>query len=207
MRNLGFIWLLFFSTNLWSAEPVASGFYAGGTMGFAELDDDSMGDNQDFEDNSGTFNIFGGYQVNAYLAAEASFNLLGAYEGEIATADIDNSYSALTLSLIGRMPLGGGLSVFAQVGGGVASIYQVVDGVVGSYYYDDDDASSSGFATVWGVGLSYLIPNYNAVEIRAGYHQTAFEVDAYAVDGLGNLVENEYDQTIEQFYVGAAYHF
>jgi len=208
MRNIYLVILLFVSTSVWSDESGQSGFYVGGSAGFAQLDDDGMGNNlQSFDDNSGTFRGFGGYQFNPYFAAEVAMDWLGLYQGETATADIDNSYSSFTLSLIGKIPLGSGLSLFIQGGGGVASIYQVVDGTIGGVYYDDEDASNSGFATVWGGGLSYLIPNHSAIELRAGYLHTDFQVDAVAVNSLGNLVENEYDQAIKQIYFGAAYHF
>ncbi len=207
MRNLALI-LLLFSANLWSAEAVESNFYAGGALGFAELNEDGMAYHlKSFDNNSATVHIFGGYQFNPYFSAELAIDSLGFYQGETKTADIDNSYSSLTFSLLGRMPLGGGFSVFAQGGGGVASIYQVVDGVIPPYYYDDDDTSSSGFATVWGAGLSFLVPDHNAIEIRAGYLRTNFEVDAVTVNGPGKLIKEEYDQSIKQFYVGAAYHF
>jgi OOP family OmpA-OmpF porin len=208
MRNLGLVLLLIFSSNLWSAESRDSGFYAGIALGFAELDDDGMGDNLwTFDDNSGTFHAYGGYQFNRYLAAELSLDSLGTYEGETLTADIDSSYSALLVSMVGRLPLGAGFSLYAQGGGGIASIYQWVDGVIGPFYFDDEYEANSGFAVAWGGGLSYVIPDYNEIEIRAGYLRTDFEVDAYTVNGGGFLVETEFDQSIEQFYLGAAYHF
>ena len=63
------------------------------------------------------------------------------------------------------------------------------------------------FATVWGAGLSFFIPKHNAIEIRAGSLRTKFGVNAAMVNGLGDLEKNKYDQSIKQFYLGAAYHF
>ena len=209
MRHIALLVLLFVSVNLWASDSGLSnsGFYAGGSLGFSDFNDDGMGDNLSSDDDSGTLHLFGGYQFNPYLSAEAAIDALGYYESETPTADIDNSYSAVTVSLLGRMPLGMGFSAFVQGGGGIASIYQVVDGTIGSYYYNDDDASDSGFATVVGGGLSYSAPQLSSLEFRLGYLQTDFEVDAAAVNALGDLVENKYDQTIKQFYFGAAYHF
>ncbi len=203
MRYIIMLFVLVISLNAGAQE---NHFYAGVNIGFTELDDDGMGDNQSFEENSGLVRIFAGYQFNTYLASELTVGSLGLYEGETPTADISNSYSALTLSLLGYLPLAGGVSLFAQGGGGLATNYQVIDGVIGGTFYDDEEESGSGLGTFWGAGLSYVIPE-TSVEIRLGYQRTDFEVDAWGIDGLGNLVENEYDQTVEQFYLGAAYHF
>lgn len=207
MRNYVLLLLCLLSTNLWAADSEQKRLYAGGSLGFSELDDDGMGDHLDLDDNALAFRVFGGYQFNTYLAAEAAVDFLGMYNGETTTADLDSSYSALTLSLVGRLPLGDGLSIYAQGGMGVASIYQWVDGVIGSYYYDDGDEADSGLARSWGAGISYMLPGDESIEVRAGFLQTEFELDALSVNGTGNLVQNEYDQNIKQLYLGAAIHF
>lgn len=208
MRNLLIVCALMFSANLCCAESSDSDFYAGGALGFTDFNDDGMGDRLwDFDDDSGTLHFFGGYKINPYLAAEASVDTFGTYYGETLTGDIDSSYTSLMVSLVGRIPLGAGFSVYVQGGGGFVSIYQYVDGLFGSWYYDDEYETDSTFATSWGGGLSFLIPDNNEIEIRAGYLRTDFEMDALAVTGGGFLVRNEFDQSIEQFYIGAAYHF
>jgi Na+-transporting NADH:ubiquinone oxidoreductase subunit NqrF len=79
--------------------------------------------------------------------------------------------------------------------------------VIGPFYYDDEFETNTAFATSWGGGFSLLIPDNNEIELRAGYLRTSFDIDAYSVNGSGFLLRNDYDQTIEQFYIGAAYHF
>lgn len=212
MRCYGWFFLCLISPSLWAEDSgfeksAEQRFYVGGGLGFTELDDDGMGQYQGFDDEAVSFRAFAGYEFNSYLAAEAAMDFLGYYDGGTVTSDIENSYSTLTLSLVGRIPLGGGLSMFAQAGGGIASVYQWVDGLIGPYYYDDDYEEDSGFANVWGAGFSYVLPMNEAIEIRAGYLETQFELEAVSVNQFGFLAKNEYDQTVEQFYLGAAYHF
>jgi len=207
MRYCGWLVLCLFSSSLWAADALENRFYVGGALGFTELDDDGMGNYQSLDDNSGSFRLFGGYNFNSWLAAEVAMDLLGYYEGDTLTSEIENTYSSLTLSLVGRMPLGNGLSAFVQGGGGAVTLSQWVDGLIGPFYYDDEYEANSGFATVWGAGLSYVIPDNEQFEVRAGYLQTNFEVEAIAINNLGFLQESEYDQSIERFYLGVVYHF
>lgn len=203
MRYLILSILVLVSTSLWADDQ---GFYAGGTVGLTQLDDDHMGRYQDQDDTAGSIRVFGGYHFNPYLSAEASVDWLGRYESVTSMSDIYSDYSALTASVLGNLPLGEGFSLYAQLGGGIASVYQDVWAISGSTLYDGSD-SDSGLARLWGIGAAYVASGLPHIEFRAGYEQILFRVRAYAVDGSGNLTHNHYDQGIEQFYLGAAYRF
>lgn len=189
-----------------SPAPSDSGFYAGGTIGATQLDDDNMGRYQDQDTSGGAFNVYGGYQFNKYLASEVTLHWLGSYEGQTVSSDIWSDYSAFTLTMLGKLPLGGGFSLYGQAGGGVASIYQDIWVALPGGLYDDSD-SDSALAKVFGAGLLYIPPQLPFMEFRAGYMQTDFRIRAYAVDGAGNLTRDHYNQRIEQFMLGAAYRF
>lgn len=204
LRLLGFLTLVSFSIYSWCGE---SRLYVGGELGGVRLyDDGGMNNFQDSDGSKVGLRAFGGYQVNPYLAAEVAVDWLGLYEARTPVSDIFNSYSGLTCSALGKIPLTENFSLYGQFGLGLVFVYQDVAAVAGPYLVRDLSWDSS-LAALFGAGFSFTLPTAKQVELRAGVQQMIFNVDAYALDANSNVVRDNYDQRIREFYLGMAYHF
>jgi len=195
--------LLLISTSAWCDE---NKFYVGGEIASAKLSDNGMGDFQSMDNTTGAIHLFGGYQFTPVLAAEVAIDGMGSYEGSTPSSDIYNDYSAFTVSALGRFPLGQYFSIYGQLGFGLASIYQDITAVSGpNLIYGSH--SDTNFASLWGAGVSYVFPMMKELELRAGGQKISFSIDAYSIDNASNLIHKNYDQSIQEFYLGVAYRF
>lgn len=183
------------------------GLYAGGLLGLSHLDDDGMGDRQDFNEGGGMASIHAGYQFSPYAALQLNLEMLGGHEGETVTADSYSSYSGITLSILPRVSLDSGVSVYGELGGGLVSVYQWIDGTIGAVYYDDETELNTAPAYLYGLGFSYDLPAVSGLQLRVGYRRTCFETDAWSITNTNVLVESEHEQVITQLYAGASYYF
>jgi hypothetical protein len=116
----------------------AGDWYVGGGLGMARAKDASenaaansstlaqygISDITSHDDSSGTLSIFGGYQINKYLAAELAYTYLGTYDMHGFTAPAptlpagreQNRADAFSLAAVFSAPLGKTFSLYGKLG-------------------------------------------------------------------------------------------
>lgn len=147
------------------AAASAEGFFAGGSIGWAEAEVASStlfaGDR---DDTLGLIKGFGGYRVNKNLAVEGS--LVGASNDE--DNQFEFTFAAITGSVMGIIPLSEAVEIFGRGG------FYLGDSEVGSNSSEDE----SGFLA--GAGAFINIGSRRQFTIR-------FEYEYYDVDKLDEL--------------------
>jgi OOP family OmpA-OmpF porin len=94
------------------------GFYAGASIGSANLDDDF--DGFEVDDDTTAYRLIGGWWVNRYFALEAGYQNFGDFEqdfsinGELQQAKL--SADGYTLGVQGSYPLANRISVYGRAG-------------------------------------------------------------------------------------------
>lgn len=95
-----------------------SGIYIGGALGQAEQSDQCSGtapgvscDNKD-----SAWKIFGGFQVNRYLAAELGYANLGEASASAGTVSAKDEATAFELVALGMFPVVERFSIFGKLG-------------------------------------------------------------------------------------------
>lgn len=157
--------LALIGSGAWAAD---SGFYMGGDIGRTKNNANATTDPRANVKKSDTsYGIYGGYQLNRYLAAEVGVARLG-------TQKIGNTNSKTTtysLDAIGRLPVSDSLAVYGRLGG--AHYERSYNGI------PNERAHSVGLKV--GVGADYAInknwavrtelTRYNHMPVAAGYGQ------------------------------------
>jgi OmpA-OmpF porin, OOP family len=110
-----------------TAHAQKTGFYAGGAAGRLDYNIDSADLNANGaritsnDDKDTGWKVFGGYQFNKYIGAEASYTGLGKFSAKGTANGLPFSASARTdgyaLALMGTLPLNDKLAFFGKVGG------------------------------------------------------------------------------------------
>ena len=94
------------------------GFYAGGSIGSANLDDDF--DGFEIDDDTTAYRIVGGWWVNRYFALEAGYQNFGDFEQDVDIGSVISSVSlsadGFTLGATGSVPLSEQFSLFGRAG-------------------------------------------------------------------------------------------
>ncbi len=144
------------------------GFYAGASIGSANLDDDF--DGFEIDDDTTAYRIVGGWWVNRYLALEAGYQNFGDFEQDF----IELSADGYTLGVQGSYPLANRVNVFARAGwffwDGEAEINNV------------SQASPEDSNPYLGLGLSYDISNSFSVNGDwSRYELESTESDVFSV--------------------------
>lgn len=155
------------------AAVMAQGWYAGGGLGDSEVEDVGGDDT--------SFKLFGGYRLSERVAVEAAYHDFGDYNERSVSAEAE----ALSLSVVGMLPLNPQWSLFAR--GGLARTS--TDVRVGSWHESDDD-----FSLAVGLGVTWLVTPQ--IELRADYEL----IDQVSFGGID-------DGDIETVGIGAAYRF
>jgi OOP family OmpA-OmpF porin len=163
LNGLSLLCLLASMSALAETQP---GFYVGAGIGEATVEIDDTG----FDESDAAFKVFGGYNINQYLAMEAGYFDGGTADrtsaGRFVGGSIEVSTSGLNLSLLGRVPLNERFSLHARVG--VASydvdtkvvVYSPVDRST----FEDSDSNDD---LTYGLGVAFdLTPSF---ELRADY--------------------------------------
>ena len=166
-----------FSASLFLASTVqADGFYAGGSVGFgdATLRSDIQFDDPD--DKLFLIKGVGGYRVNKFFAVEGT--IIGATNDgwndwdDSFDGDTDVSFSALTGSFVGIIPVDETFELYAKVGGYVG------ESEVGDDFFffgtNNRDEDESGL--VWGAGAFFNFGSRKQFTIRVDYEE--FDTDA-----------------------------
>jgi OOP family OmpA-OmpF porin len=141
------------------------GFQFGFGLGKAKIEDTVFGvpiDDRDF-----SWKVFGGYQFNRYLAAEIAFHdgLNRKYTDLDHTARLETKASQA--SVIGSIPMGEYLSVFARAGMSKWDAKASISGPILNDSIKDDGADPS-----YGAGIGLL---YDGALLRFEYERGKFE--------------------------------
>jgi opacity protein-like surface antigen len=214
MQRIIVVLLCLFSANLWAdryyrddrENSGSSNFYIGGAIASSELNDDGMSHNQSLGNTTGSLHLFGGYQFDRTFAVELGMDWLGDYTMRSPVSNIEADYSTVTMSVVGKVPLDQEFFLYGQLGMGVVSLYQHVNVDNGTQWVYGDD-NDSNWAGVWGVGFGFIPRQTQQLELRLGFQQTVFQINAYSIDNAGFLTRDRYSQDVRQGYIGAAWHF
>jgi OOP family OmpA-OmpF porin len=149
----------------------SANLYLGGSIGNARY--------SELDDNSASFSLFGGYNVNEILSVEGNWSSLGEAENNGATADV----SALSLSILGKLPLKTDLTLFGRAGLARWNFD------FKSSALDDSDSDTDPY---FGLGLDYNITGNTSVR---------FDWNRYSMEPtLGGVRQDQED--ISNFSVG-----
>ena len=178
-----------------------------GGLGYAEssLDDDGLFRGWDKDDDDRGLHIFGGYRFNPYLAAELSIRDLGEYRAQGHDFSYRSELIATTVGVVGTLPLGDHVSLYARIGVGYVSMDERL--TTANYRYKDDD---SGGVSSLGAGVEFRPMGRDALSIRLGWESHFFTVEADRLIRVGNtvlLVEDDYDQRVDSLGLDIAYYF
>ena len=95
-----------------------SGFFVGGSIGAATLDDDI--DTFALDTDSNAFRLTAGWQFSDFLALEAGYHDFGKFDEQLdlggILSDVDIRADGYTLGLTTSIPLGSNLSLFGRAG-------------------------------------------------------------------------------------------
>jgi OOP family OmpA-OmpF porin len=152
--------LLFAGAAAVAAEPPSRGFYLGGNVGVATLDDDGMFAGLQFDDSGTSYGVYGGYKILKYLAVEARFSNQGSYSIGGGGLQDDLDATAYSAHIVGIVPFGtSGWELFGELGIGNVKLDSECCGS------DDSSAASAG------IGVRYYPTPHLGI---------AIQTDAYA---------------------------
>ena len=129
---------------------------------------------KEIDDSSAAFGLFGGFHLNEVLSIEAAYNDFGKAEKGGAKEEA----SALSLGMVGKLPIKTDFTLFGKVGLAAWDI----DASPGSL-------SDSGTDVYFGIGADYDISGTAAVR---------FGIDQYTMGG-------DFDEDITSFAIGFIY--
>ena len=163
-----------FGASLFLASTVqAEGFYAGGSVGFGDATlrwDDQFDDPDD-----ALFVVkgIGGYRVNEFFAVEGT--IIGATNDEYDDGfdgEADVSFSALTGSFLGIIPVAENFELYAKVGGYVGES-EVEDNF---FFFGANSRDENESGLVWGAGAFINFGSRKQFTVRVDYEE--FDTDA-----------------------------
>ncbi|MBX2867591.1 MAG: outer membrane beta-barrel protein [Acidiferrobacterales bacterium] len=141
-----------------TVPTIAEGFYIGAGVSQAFIDERGFD-----EDDTGS-KLFGGYQLNDYLAIEGAYYDFGDINDGSSSTEIDG----LSAAIVGKLPVSNHIALFGKVGGHEwdADVTGAASGQISS------DSDSDAF---YGLGVEYNISQ--SISLRA-------EVERYEVEDL-----------------------
>jgi OmpA-OmpF porin, OOP family len=90
------------------------GFYLGGQVGNASIDEDFL------DDDDTSFGAYGGYKFNPYFSLEAAYTNFGSLDGRVTsgtdTVIFGTDPQSLALKAVGSFPIGEQFSLFGNIG-------------------------------------------------------------------------------------------
>ncbi len=90
------------------------GFYLGGQVGNASIDEDFL------DDDDTSFGVYGGYKFNRYFAVEGAYTNFGSLDGRITngtdTVFFGTDPQSFALKAVGILPIGEQFSLYGNVG-------------------------------------------------------------------------------------------
>ena len=142
-------------------QPVDTGFYAGASLGSADLGPDS----------DTALKIFGGYQINRSFAAEFGYSDFG----DVSVGNVSANASAWELIGLGKFPLGNQFYVYGLAGLTKIKTETTVNGLRVS-----DDSTELTF----GFGLQYDFNPKAGARLQWQRYDARNEVDVVSVGAL-----------------------
>ena len=158
----------------------AEGFYVGGAVGAGDADLTIDTGFDDADDRLFVAKGIGGYRVSDFLAVEGSVIVATNDEWDDGfDGEADVTFSAVTGSLVGIIPVDEDFHLFAKVGGYLGET-EVDDSFFffGSGSQDEDESG-----LLWGGGVFINFGSRNQFTIRVEYEQ----FDADALDDLWTI--------------------
>jgi len=157
------------------AMAADSGFYVGGGIGAATLQDDPP-NFDDIDESDAAWKVFAGYRLGGYiplidLAGEITYRDMGNPDGSNFEYDA-TGYDASALGIVTLGPI----DLFARLGIGNYSVESRVNGV-----RSDDD----GTAAIYGLGAGFRIFKVN---VRAEWER----IEAEGIDHIDMFTINAY---------------
>ncbi len=152
-------------------------FYLGGGAGQAVYHSDTLDDIDDFEgtnvdEKDAAYTLFGGYRFNPNFSMEVGYVNLGEATGkisgvgEVASFEVDG----VSASLLGRLPIDGGLSVIGRLG--------VIKWDSEAKAFNEKE-KDNGTDPLFGGGLEY---SNQSLFARAEYTRYMLDVDSGSSD-------------------------
>lgn len=178
-----------------------------GGLGYAEtsLDDDGLFDGLEQRDDDQGLHVFGGYRFNQYVAAELSIRDLGKYRASGDGFDYRAELLATTIGVVGTLPLGNWVSLYARLGVGSVSLDERL--ITSNYRYKDDD---NGGVSSLGAGIEFRPMGGDRLAIRLGWESHFFTIETERFIRIGNtavLIEDDYDQRVDNYGLDIAWYF
>jgi len=166
---------LFVAMPIDSALAAESGFYIGGGVGAATLQDDPPAFD-DIDESDAAWKVFAGYRFGGYiplidLAGEVTYRDMGNPDGR----DFEYDASGFDASVLGIVTLGP-IDLFGRLGIGNYSVESRVNGA-----RSDDDGS----AAIYGLGAGFRIFMIN---VRAEWER----IEAKGTDNIDMFTINAY---------------
>jgi OOP family OmpA-OmpF porin len=120
------------------------GFYAGADVGTTKM--------KDVSDRETGYGVFGGYQINQYIAAEVGFRRLADMDETLGGLSATSVANQLTLSAVGTYPLGAGFSLLGRLGYSRINVKETIK--FPAYNETFRDHANRG---LYGIGVAYAI--------------------------------------------------
>lgn len=156
------------------------GFYVGGKLGNANIDDRFFDD-----ENSASFGVYLGWQVSSHLAFEGEYTRFGDFDGIVDRGEdpsiaFSSDPSSFGLTAVFSLPIGEFFSLFADAGFHAWDFYDGGNDSVPSLTLGDD----SGSDPTYGIGGRFdFASNWS---IRARYQRYEFgdlDLDELSLSG------------------------
>lgn len=199
------ILITFFITPLSQADETR-GFYIGAGVGSVSLDDKDglFSDNVTISENSNTYKLIAGYQVNRILAIEGQYTKYGDVNFQAPSLQnrtvYDWSPEALSLSANAGYTFNNGLRPFGILGLSILNLNESQKLL--------DEEKYLGLR--YGLGLEYAPIAFRNLSIRVGYEADFFYADEeYTYHGVYSdyTLSEIYDFTLDSFYMSVSYKF
>lgn len=156
-----------------SASMADDGWYAGGAIGRAYIDEDIGAIQLDAD--STTFRVFAGYAFSDYVGLEASYLDLGTFEDSVDVAGVPVDVSAdadgFSFAAVGRLPLGEKFSLRGKAGVFFWDGQSTVNGIT-----ENDPSDQNAFV---GAGFGYDLSQKASLFL---------DLDYYDLDGVEPLL-------------------
>jgi OOP family OmpA-OmpF porin len=138
--------------------------------GKASLEFDDIGFGLNFDTSDTAVKIFGGYMFNEYFGLDAAFVDGGDQTENFGPFSMTADLSALSISLLGNLPIGNHFAVFGKVG---ATSTQGDVEARGSGFFFSEETNEDNVSYGFGAALRFGIPfeiraEYEAVDIDGG---------------------------------------
>jgi hypothetical protein len=150
-------------TPAWSQEDEGKGFYAGAGVGQFNVQADDIDDIgpivSEFDSESTSLKIFGGYRFNRFLGAEVAYIDFGSLDDDIAGSSVDVDLNGIAPYLTGTLSLGP-VELFAKLG---YLFYDLELEIAGAEIVSE---SGSDEDLVYGVGAGIVLFEHLATSIE-----------------------------------------